>query len=201
MRAPGPPLDPSGDEGRSLLRAELLKKEYHDQHLWQRLMDWLGRLFDRSVGAASGSSPVTVLVTMLLAALLVLGLVLLLSRVRRDRRVRARAAVVLLDDRPSAADLRRRAESALSLERYDDAMLDAFRALTARQIEHGTLLDQPGLTAHEVSLRMAATHPSLADGVARCADLFDATMYGDLPATRDDAIAVLALDDSLVGGR
>ena len=57
MRAPGPPLDPSGDEGRSLLRTELLKKEYHDQHLWQRLMHWLGRLFDRSVGAASGSSP------------------------------------------------------------------------------------------------------------------------------------------------
>jgi hypothetical protein len=201
MQAPGPPLVPSGDEGRSLLREELLKKEYHDQHLWQRLMDWLGRLFDRSVGAASGSSPVTVLVTMLVGALLVLGLVLLLTRVRHDRRVRTGAEAVFPDDRPSATELRRRAESALAEGQWGDALLDAFRALTARQIERGVLDDQPGLTAHEVSLRLAATHARFADGVRACADLFDATLYGDRPATRDDAVTVLALDDSLVGVR
>jgi hypothetical protein len=201
MRAPGPPLVPSGDEGRSLLRAELLKKEYHDQHLWQRLVDWLGRLFEGSVGAASGWSLATVLVTMLLSALLVLGLVLLLTRLRRDRRVRNRPEAVFLDDRPSAAELRRRAESALSQERYHDAVLDAFRALTARRIERGDLDDLPGLTAHEVSLRLAASRPGLADRVRRCADLFDATLYGDRPATRDDAVAVLTLDDSMVGVR
>jgi hypothetical protein len=199
MLVPGPPLEPSGAEGRSLLRAELLKKEYHDQHLWQRLLAWLGRLFDRSVGAASGSSPATVFLTMLLAALLVVGLLLLLTRLRRDRRVRARAESVLPDDRPSASSLRRRAEEALREERYDDALLDAFRAVTARQIEHGALDDQPGLTAHEVSLGLAAAHPPLADAVRRGADLFDATMYGHRPAAREDAVRVLALDDSLVG--
>jgi hypothetical protein len=199
MLVPGPPLEPSGAEGRSLLRAELLKKEYHDQHLWQRLLAWLGRLFDRSVGAASGSSPATVFLTMLLAALLVVGLLLLLTRLRRDRRVRVRAESVLPDDRPSASSLRRRAEEALREERYDDAVLDAFRAVTARQIEHGALDDQPGLTAHEVSLGLAAAHPPLADAVRRGADLFDATMYGHRPAAREDAVRVLALDDSLVG--
>jgi hypothetical protein len=199
MLVPGPPLEPSGAEGRSLLRAELLKKEYHDQHLWQRLLAWLGRLFDRSVGAASGSSPATVFLTMLLAALLVVGLLLLLTRLRRDHRVRTRAESVLPDDRPSASVLRRRAEEALREERYDDAVLDAFRAVTARQIEHGALDDQPGLTAHEVSLGLAAAHPPLADAVRRGADLFDATMYGHRPAAREDAVRVLALDDSLVG--
>jgi hypothetical protein len=199
MLVPGPPLEPSGAEGRSLLRAELLKKEYHDQHLWQRLLAWLGRLFDRSVGAASGSSPATVFLTMLLAALLVVGLLLLLTRLRRDHRVRTRAESVLPDDRPSASVLRRRAEEALREERYDDAVLDAFRAVTARQIEHGALDDQPGLTAHEVSLGLAAAHPPLADAVRLGADLFDATMYGHRPATREDAVRVLALDDGLVG--
>jgi hypothetical protein len=199
MLVPGPPLEPSGAEGRSLLRAELLKKEYHDQHLGQRLLASLGRLFDRSVGAASGSSPATVFLTMLLAALLMVGLLLLLTRLRRDHRVRTRAESVLPDDRPSASVLRRRAEEALREERYDDAVLDAFRAVTARQIEHGALDDQPGLTAHEVSLGLAAAHPPLADAVRLGADLFDATMYGHRPATREDAVRVLALDDGLVG--
>jgi hypothetical protein len=201
MRTPGPPLAPSGAEGRSLLRSELVKKEYHDQHLWQRLLSWLGRLFDRSVGAASGSSPATVFLTMLLVALLVVGLVLLLTRVRHDRRVRTRSESVLPDARPSASSLRRRAEEALGEQRYDDALLDAFRAVTARQIEHGTLDDQPGMTAHEVSLRLAAAHPRLAGDVRRGADLFDATRYGHRPATRADAVDLLALDDSLVGAR
>ncbi len=43
MLAPAPPLDPSGDEGRRLLRAELLHREYHQQDLWQRLVAWLSR--------------------------------------------------------------------------------------------------------------------------------------------------------------
>jgi hypothetical protein len=202
MLAPAPPLEPSGAEGRSLLRAELLKKEYHDQQLWQRLLAWLGRLFDRTAGAASGSSPATVFLTMLLAVLLVVGLALLLARVRRDRRaVPTRDPSVLPDRRPSAASLRRSALEALADERYDDAVLDAFRALTARQMEQGALEDQPGLTAHEVSLRLAASQPRLADPVSRGADLFDATLYGHRPATRDEAVTILALDDTLVGVR
>ena len=201
MPAPGPPLEPSGAEGRSLLRAELVKKEYHDQHLVQRLLAWLGRLFDRTVGAASGSSPATVFLTMLLAALLVVGLALVLSRLGRDRRLPHRLVSVLPDDRPPASALRRRAEQALAEQRYDEAVLDAFRALAARQIEHGTLDDQPGLTAHEISLRLATVHPPLAGRVRRGADLFDATLYGHRPATPEDAVLVLALDDQLVGAR
>jgi Domain of unknown function (DUF4129) len=185
-----------------LLRAELLRKEYHDQHLWQRLLAWLGRLFDRTVGAASGSSPATAFVTMLLAVLLVVGLTLLLARVRRDRRMRPTREIPVLPDRPpSASSLRRSAEEALAEDRYDDALLDAFRALTARQLEHGALEDQPGLTAQEVSLRLAGSRPPLAGALAHGADLFDATLYGHRPATRDEAVTVLALDDTLVGVR
>jgi hypothetical protein len=201
MLPPTPPLDPSGDEGRRLLRDELLKSDYHRQHLWQRLVAWLGRRFDGSVRAASGSSWVTVLVTMLLVALLVTGLALLLSRVSRDRRTRAGAPALLSDDRPSAADLRRRAEASLAEGRHGQAVVDGFRALATRQIERGRLDDQPGATAHEVAARLAASYPDEGSRVGRSADLFDATMYGDRPASREDAAGVLGLDDTLAGAR
>jgi hypothetical protein len=195
-----PPLTPSGDEGRRLLRQELAHSDYrHD--LWQRLLHWLGRLFERSVGAASGASGVATFVTLLVSALLVVGLLLLLSRVRRDRAERSRPGGVLPDDRPSAAELRRRAESSLAEGRHREAVVDGFRALATRQIERGRLEDQPGATAHEVAARLAATYPEQGPRVGRSADLFDATLYGDRPATRDDATGVLGLDDTLAGVR
>jgi hypothetical protein len=197
MLPPGPPLDPSGDEGRRLLREELLKGEYHQQHLWQRLVAWLGRLFDGSVRTASGSSGITVFVTMLLVALLVTGLVLVLTRLSRDARSRARPAALLSDERPSAADLRRRAEASLAEGAHRQAVVDGFRALATRQIERGRLDDQPGATAHEVAARLAASYPDEGGRVGRSADLFDATLYGERPASREDATGVLALDDTL----
>jgi hypothetical protein len=201
MLAPGAPLDPSGDEGRSLLREELLHREYHQQNLWQRLLDWLARLFDRGVGAASGTSGVTTFVTLLIGALLLAGLLVLLSRLRRDRRQRLRPAALLPDDRPGAAELRRRAEASLAEGRHEEAVVDGFRALAVRQIERGRLDDSPGATAHEVAARLAASYPQEGTRVGRTADLFDATLYGDRPATRDDASAVLGLDDTLAGAR
>jgi len=38
---PDPPLIPTGDEGRSMLRRELLRPEYNDQALVARFVDWL----------------------------------------------------------------------------------------------------------------------------------------------------------------
>jgi hypothetical protein len=201
MLSPVPPLQPSGNEGRHLLRQELLHGEYHRQHLLQRLLGWLWRRLQGGVGAASGTSVVTTLVTMLVAAVLVVGLVLLLSRVRRDRRRRARSAAVLPDDRPSADVLRHRAEAALGEGRYADAVTDAFRALAVRQVERGHLHDQPGATAHEVAASLATSYPVHGDQVGRTADLFDATLYGDRPPSPEDAARVLALDDALAGAR
>jgi Domain of unknown function (DUF4129) len=201
MLAPGPPLDPSGDEGRSLLRRELLHNEYHEEHLWQRLLGWLGRLFDRAVGTASGVSWFTTFVALLVGAALLAGLLVLLSRLRRDRRQRVHPTALLPDDRPAAAELRRRAEASYAAGHHEEAVVDGFRALAARQIERGRIGDQPGATAHEVAAQLAASYPQVGPRVGRTADLFDATLYGDRPATPDDASAVLALDDTLAGTR
>lgn len=201
MLAPGPPLQPSGDEGRRLLREELLHSEYHRQHLVQRVLDWIWRRLEGGVGVATGTSWITAVVTMVVGALLVIGLVLLLSRVRRDRRTRAQATAVLTDDRPSASELRRRAESALADGRNTEAVVEAFRALAVRQVERGRLADQPGTTAHEVAASLATTYPAHGEQVGRGADLFDATLYGHRPASRVDATTLLELDDVLAGAR
>ena len=201
MLPPGPPLQPSGDEGRRLLRDELLHSEYHRQDVLQRILGWIWRRLQGGVGAASGTSWVTTLVTMLVGALLLVGLALLLSRIRRDRRRREEVAAVLTDDRPSAGELRRRAESALAEGRHADAVVDAFRALAERQVERGRLSDQPGTTAHEVAATLATAYPDHREGVGRGADLFDATYYGDRAASREDAAGLLELDDVLAGAR
>jgi Domain of unknown function (DUF4129) len=200
MLAPAPPLQPSGHEGRRLLREELARDEYH-RHLLQRILGWLWRRLEGGVGAASGTSVVTAFVTMLIGAVLIVGLVVLLSRVRRDRRQRAGVHAVLVDDRPSASELRRRAEAAVVEGRYADAVTDGFRALAVRQVERGRLHDQPGATAHEVAASLATSYPSHGDRVGRTADLFDATLYGDRPASPEDATGVLELDDVLAGVR
>jgi hypothetical protein len=201
MLAPGPPLQPSGDEGRRLLRDELLHQEYHRQDVLQRILDWIGRRLQGGVGAASGSGWVTALVTMLVLVVILLGLGFVVSRIRHDRRTREQTAAVLTSDRPSAGELRRRAEAALADGRHADAVVDAFRALAVRQVERGRLADQPGTTAHEVATTLSTAYPDHGARVGRGADLFDATYYGDHPASHEDAAGLLELDDNLAGAR
>ena len=122
---------------------------------------------------------------MLVAVLLLIGLVFVLSRIRRDRRAREQAAAVLTSDDPPQPSCARRAEAALADGRHADAVVDAFRALAVRQVERGRLADQPGTTAHEVATTLASAYPDHRERVGRGADLFDATYYGDHPASRD----------------
>lgn len=196
-----PPLDPSGDEARSWLRRELLKPEYNDQNLVQRLLHAIERLLDKGINAASGSSTLTTLMSMLLLVVLVVALGLLVAQARRaGARKAAGDHGVLTDEEVTADDLRARAEAALADGRPADALVDGFRALTLRQVEQKRLEDLPGATAHEVALALQTAYPQERERVRRAADLFDSVMYGGRPATPDQARGVLALDDAL-GGR
>ena len=199
-RLPDPPLDPSGSEARSKLRRELLHPEYHQQNLIQEVFSWLdaqGR--QRARPRLAGT-----------AALDVHGDAGL-------RRARAGAwpgwsrapgtprgtqdeqRAVLTDEVVTADELRARAEAALEAGRFEEAVVEGFRAVAVRQVERGRLSDTPGATAHEVA-------EALARGVRRdrrtactgSARLFDEVLYGDRPATREQAGSVLALDDDLV---
>jgi hypothetical protein len=196
-----PPLDPSSDEARSWLRRELLRPEYHQQNVVEQIVTWLSRQVDKGVAAASQAPPLSTFAAMLVFLLLAVGLGWLLSRARRRARVAGAEGAVLTGEVVTAADLRARADAALAQGRHEDALVDGFRALTARQVERGRLDDAPGATAHEVAGALATSYPHQRPRVDGSALLFDRVLYGERPATREQACSVLALDDELAALR
>jgi hypothetical protein len=201
LPAGGPPLDPSPDRAHDLLRRELLRPEYHDDNLLQKFLGWLRDQFESGLDAASRVSPIGVVGASVVLLVLLVLLGWLLSRARRTRRAGDGSAVVLTDERVTAAELRRRAEAALAGGDTATAVVEGFRAITVRQVERGRLADQPGATAHEVATALAARYADRRGRVDEAAFLFDLVLYGDRPATADQAAGVLALDDELAVAR
>ena len=194
-----PPLDPSGDEARSALRRELAHPDYHETNLVERILTWIGRKLDEGVGAAADVPPLTTFAGMLVGLLLLAAVVWLVSRARLTARTKAERTPALTDERVTAGELRARAEASLQEGRYDDALVDGFRALAVRQVEHGRIEDTPQATAHELARALAAEFPTRRHLVDRAADLFDFVLYGEHPATREQAVDVLDLDQQLAG--
>ncbi|XBB65240.1 DUF4129 domain-containing protein [Nocardioides sp. WV_118_6] len=195
-----PPLDPSGDEARGALRRELARPEYHDTDLLERLDRWLGRLIDNTVGAASGSSPVMAVIATLVVLALAGAVLFLVSRARATARGTAAARPALGGEVISADELRARAEAALAAGDPSAALVDAFRAVAVRQVERGRIEDLPQATAHELAGALGTVFPERRGAVLRGADLFDEVLYGERPASTDQARDLLALDEAL-GGR
>jgi cbb3-type cytochrome oxidase subunit 3 len=195
------PLDPSPGEARSWLQRELLNPDYHRQNAVERLITWLDRQIGRGLAAAEQVPPLSTFVAMLIFLLLLAGLVWLLSRTQRTRRARKAVGPVLDAEVVTAAELRTRAEAALAGGRPEEALVDGFRALAVRQVERGRLEDSPGATAHEVAMWLATEYPEHGERVGDNARLFDLVLYGDRPATPEQATGVLTLDDELAGTR
>ena len=122
---------------------------------------------------------------------------LLLRRAERSGRPRESSEPVLTSESVRGAELRARAERALAEERFADAVLDGYRALVLGQVEHGRLDDRPGATAHEAAAALATTYPEQRGQVRTGADLFDAVRYGERAPSREQAVAVLAIDATL----
>ena len=201
LRLADPPLDPSGDEARSLLRRELANPDYHDANLIERIQRWLERLFEDGADAARDVPPLGTFAAIVVGLLIVVGIGLLVSRARRTARARTERAPALTGEVVTAAALRARADAAFAEGRFDDALVDAYRALAVRQVERGRIDDLPQATAHELAAGLGLEFPAQRHLVDRSADLFDSVLYGDHPATREQAADVLALDDELGGRR
>ncbi|MCX6402236.1 MAG: DUF4129 domain-containing protein [Propionibacteriales bacterium] len=194
-----PPLDPSGDEARDQLRRELAHPEYYDANLLERITDWLDRLINDSVGAASGAPPVALAAAVMVGLLLALGLILIVSQARRTARADRTITPALTGEAVTADELRARAVAALAADEPEAALVDAFRATALRQIERGRIEDVPQATAHELAGALAARFTDHGNALRRGADLFDQVLYGDRPATADQVQDLLALDDTLSG--
>ncbi len=189
-----PPLLPTPDEARGSLRRELVDPQYYDQDLVQRILDWIQRRIDGTVESASALPALTWLAVTTIVVALSVGLILLVSRARFTARQRADDRAVLTGDQVSAAELRSRAEQAHREGRFGEAVIEGFRALAVHQVERGRLDNAPGSTAREVAETLAAQHPEQRGPVEYGAQLFDAVMYGERSASREEADAVLAID-------
>ncbi len=198
---PDPPLVPTPEQGRELLRRELLDPAYHQDDVMQRLLDWLRRWVLDVLDAASNAPPLSAFAAMAIGLLLVLALMWLATRARTAPHRRAGADSVLLDASVSASQWRARAERALTEGRHSDALIDGFRALVARQVERGRLDLVPAPTAREVTHALRSAYPDQAAEMSEGARLFELVLYGDRRATPEQAAFVLALDDELAVAR
>lgn len=201
LRQQTPPLTPTPEEGRSWLRRELADPEYHDLDLVQRIMRWIERTLADGIPSAGSLPWAQTVAAMVVFAAILVGLGLLISRTRRSPGVaRVGGGDVLTDESLSASELRARAEAAYASGDHGTAVVDGFRALARRQVERGRLAEDPGLTAAEVAASLEREIPL--DGRAgRAAELFNEVLYGDHPATREQAEDVLALEQELAVSR
>jgi Domain of unknown function (DUF4129) len=193
-------LDPTPDQARDWLEQELKRADYQEAWLGSVLrwiVDHVRALLD-GAGNLAGVSPV---ITVLVALVVVALLAWVLPRVRRESAADASDGAVLEDLTITSRTYRDRAAQAFADGRYDDAVLDGFRAI-AKDMSDRTLLDDaPGRTAHEVSLALAPPFPDHADRLAQAANMFDAVRYGHRSATAEQAGEVQRLDTELVRTR
>jgi hypothetical protein len=190
-------LEPTPPEARDWLRQELRGPEYQSPWLDSVLRwfaDQIRKLFE-GAGHLAGLSP---LITVLIAVVVIALLVWVLPRVRRERGVAASDRAVLDDVTVTARHYRDQAAQALLDGRYEDAVLDGFRAIAKGMSDRRVLEDAPGRTAHEVSQALASPFPGLAERLALAADLFDSVRYGHRRANAHQAGQIQELDAELV---
>ena len=197
-----PPLVPSPDQGRDLLRRELLDPDYHQDDVMGRLIDWLRRRVLDVLDAASSAPPLSAFAAMAVGLLLVLALIWLTTRARSAPQQRPGGGAILPDASVTAREWRERAEQALA-ERTP--LGRAGRRLPCPGGPPGRARPagrpRPATTAHEVTQALRSAYPDRAAEMSEGARLFDLVLYGDRSATRDQAELVLALDDELAQAR
>lgn len=198
-------LDPSPPEARQWLADELAKPDYQDtQSLFERFVDWLSRLFNRPPPSGTAPDPAAVptWVIVALVILLIAALLLVLTRVRAERRTAPEASGAVLGDLDlSAPQFRARGEAALREGRWSDAVLEFTRALAREAADRTLLQEAPSLTAHEVGIALAPIFPLDAADIWAGMDVFDRVCYGRHPASQGEALAAQHLDQTLLGRR
>ncbi len=206
VTAYGPPLDPTTDQARQWLTAELAKRAYRDEPgLLQRFLDWVRSLLtgQRVDGAHVPAGPWRVVAALVVIALVAVIAYAVLRSVRVERGAgrHRHEAVLEASDTRTAALLRASARAAVSQGRWDDAVLDGFRATARGAVERALLDDLPGRTAHEVAAGLGLFYPSESVALSAASDAFDRVRYGRRPAGEAAARAVVDTDGRIARAR
>jgi hypothetical protein len=193
-------LSPTPPQAREWLRQELQGPEYQSPWL-DSVLRWVTDLLSRLLDGARNLAGLSPLITALIALAVIALLVWVLPRVRREPVASVSTGAVLEDLRITSRHYRDLASQALREGRFDDAVLDGFRAIAKDMSDRRVLDDAPGRTAHEVSLALAPPFPGYAERLAGAADLFDSVRYGHRRANQGQATRIHQLDAELATTR
>lgn len=191
----------SPDQAREWLQRELAHPEYHQENLLARALRWIVEQWQQLTAAASSMSWATTVAALVIGGLLLALLLWLLTRARWSAAERRAESALLPAVRLSAQAHRSLAETALAEGDYATAVVEGFRSVALGQIERGRIEDHPEATARETAAALTRACPWAAEPLVEAVGIFDDVMYGERPATRDQAVAVLALDLDLVPAR
>jgi len=178
------PIDPDRAQARRWVLEELSRKEYQSTRpgLIERLLTWVQ---DRFAQVRPGfDSPVQLTVTVLAVLALAAAAYAVWRSGGVRRQFRRRGGAVLPARATTAADHRGAADRYAAADRWDEAILERFRAITRELSERGLVPAAPGATAAEVAAAGASVLPALATDLREAAHAFDDICYGhlDLPA-------------------
>jgi hypothetical protein len=193
-------LNPTPPEAREWLKQELRRSEYQSPWL-DSARRWVSDRLNELIEGARTLAGLSPLITVLIALVVIALLVWILPRVRREPVTAGAPRAVLEDLTLTSGHYRDLASQALREGRYDDAVLDGFRAIARDMSDRRVLDDAPGRTAHEVSMALASPFPDHAGRLAVAADLFDSVRYGHRRVNAEQARAIPQLDDELVTAR
>lgn len=198
-----PPLDPSAEEGRRLLREELDKLAYDTEgSVLDRLQRWVNEQLEGLVG--QGSDVVGRLLLLLLAAGLVILVALVVVRLRGGPRAARQGGVedsVLGEESLTAEEYRARARAAAARGDHSAALLDWFRAIARSGDERALLDDRPGRTAHELVRALGPFFPEQREALVAAGDRFDDVRYGGRVAGEAESGTMRELDRALARAR
>jgi len=198
------PVVPDPDEASRWLVEELAKPQYQAARptlidlIGKALADWLGSLF----AAGDGAPPIVGILVVLAAAVIVVGIALLIWGVPRLNRRRA-TTLELLGERETRSAARLRGDAAAAARRGDwaAAIADGFRAIARGLHERETVPTSPGTTATGFARLAAAAFPAEGRALDRAALAFDAVRYLGAPGDETEYAAIAALDAALMAAR
>lgn len=182
--------------GQNLARHELARSIYQPTII-QRILSWIGRLFNGAAGSVPGGGLGLLLLAVILASLIA-GVVYF----ARPSRSLARHGPAPISKKPrTAREHRLDAERHAAAGEHSLAIIERFRAVAAELDERGVVPPRPGRTADEMAIEAARRLPALTDGLRSAARLFDEVRYGDQPGSAGGYRLVCQVDDYVVANR
>lgn len=196
------PVDPDAETAREWARAELADPVYRQgESLLTRAINWLMDLLDSFRNGISGVDARSGALLLVIVLVIAVAVVLVFTGpVRRARRARV-SSEVFVDDTRTAAQMRAAAEAAAAAGRWNDAVVERFRAILRSLEERAILAERPGWTADEAAGEAGTALPGQAADLRRASRLFDDVRYGDTAAGGNDDAWLRQVDDAVRAAR